>query len=542
MNVKAERRCFYILLFACILPIWVTKYFLTGDGPCHLYTSGILLSWMKGENVDMYSNFMMLNPRVDPNWLTNIIQVPLLVLFPPAIAEKIFFTLYIGVFGFGFRFLLKQINPNALFLSVMGLIFAWHHIAIKGFLNNTFSLAIWFWIVGCWLKYQDAPAWKAILSLMLLSFLAYFSHPIGYIYSGLMIVCILLVWCIVCLKEQGWKAALRLFAVQVSRLTLAFLPSLILMIIFFTRRTWSAEPVDPTNNVWINLLELRALLLFHSNELFLTKIVSGACLLLFLVTLVMKVCSFRLRKYDGVILFSLLVFYSIINPPSGMLGGLAIDNRLIILPYIAIVFSAASIDNFKIIKPVVLVFSSLVMLSLLIIRVPIHMKLSDYAEEIVDCKDKIKPRSTLMTINYDLNPHDVHGKDMINATWVNTHTDCYIGVYKPVVVADHYELNFDYFPFLGIADRNFYYKSMKNEGMFEGMTPIADFNGYYEKTGVQIRYVILCGLDKEKRKEPYVQDVLAQLESGYKKIYTSPNGVAVLYEAAHQIKQPWESN
>ena len=141
-KISLEPLVFGLLCVVALVPIWSVDFFVTGDGPCHLYNSKVLLDWYQGKALDFYKPFLMLNLSIDPNWLTNLIQVPLLMVFPAPMAEKVFFSIYILLFAGGFRFVCRQVNPQALFLSALGILFAWSHIVMMGFCNNALSLAL----------------------------------------------------------------------------------------------------------------------------------------------------------------------------------------------------------------------------------------------------------------------------------------------------------------------------------------------------------------------------------------------------------------
>jgi hypothetical protein len=539
IHPKYEKLTFYILLILWLLPVWTVSYFLTGDGPCHLYNSKILLDWLQGKHTDMYRYFMNSNPHIDPNWLTNLIQVPLLAVFPVALAEKIFYTLYLLGFAFGFRFLIRQINPKALYLCSIGLIFVWHHIVFKGFSNNTLSIAVWFWIAGCWLKYREAPFWKAVIFQMIFSLLGYISHPMGFIYSGLMIACMLIGETIAKVKQHDIATGLKYFGKQLLRLVVAYLPALILFAIFISRRSWSGENSGYNNEVWGNFIKMPALVGLNYKEEIFSIATSLFCFIMLAFCIVKRIRNRNAQKINGLILFVIIVFLTIIFPPASMLGGLDIPRRLIMLPFLAILFLMATVDMGRKWQVATIIFGTIVTIGMLAIRLPILWQTSAFAKEVVSCKDKIEPRSTVMTLNYDLDPHNIKGEKIIDAEWTNVHTDCYIGAYVPVILADNYELNFDYFPFTGIGETNFYYHSGKEGTMFEAQIPRVDFNNYKNKTGIQIDYVILYGMNDEQRKHEYTKEVMQQLDNDFEQIYTSPHGIAVLYRNKSGFKNPW---
>jgi len=535
-----EKWFFYLLLALWLTPVWTVGFIVTGDGPCHLYNSRLLLDWMQGNDVDMYRYFMVPNPHLDPNWLTNLIQVPLLLFFDPAIAEKIFYTIYVLGFAFGFRMLIKQINPNSLFISSVGLLFIWHHIVFKGFSNNTLSIAVWFWIVAVWMQHRGSPIWKAVLYQMILGLIGYLAHPMGFIYSGLMIACILVGDTVFHSRKSGLKAGIAYFKKHIFRLVLAYIPSLILMIKFIMRRSWSGEGSGYNNEVWTNLITMPALVDFHGKEEVLAISVSVGCIILLLYAILNKLKLRTLKKNDGVFLFFAVTLYTIIFPPSSMLGGLDVPRRLTMLPFIAILFCVAMQSWNKKFQVTALILTTIISLSFLFIRLPIQWQVSKYVQEIVSCKDSIAPRSTMLTLNYDVTPRNIAGDEIINREWINVHSDAYIGAYKPLVLGNNYELNFDYFPFLGKGETNFYFHSSIDGIIFESQPPRADFQGYKDKTGIQIDYVMVTGLDEIYRDHEYTKEIMLQLNRDYDKVYTSPNGIAVLYRHKLGFTNQWE--
>jgi hypothetical protein len=185
----AERVLFFVLLALQLVPLWSVHYFLTGDGPCHLYNAKVLLDFFQGgEAKSFFSSWMFVNTALEPNWFSHATMSLLMGLgTPPFLAEKLLQTFYVLAFGLGLRFMIRQLNPNALFLSTFGLLLTYHHVFQMGFYNYSCSLAIMFWTTGYWLKHRQD--WNAgrMLGLGLGFVLLYFCHPIGLLLSFLMI-------------------------------------------------------------------------------------------------------------------------------------------------------------------------------------------------------------------------------------------------------------------------------------------------------------------------------------------------------------------
>ncbi len=85
-----ERGLFYLLLAANLIPLWSVHYFVTGDGPCHLYNAKVLLDFYHGgELKDFYNPWMFVNTHFEPNWFGHAFMELLLGWGAPAyLAEK----------------------------------------------------------------------------------------------------------------------------------------------------------------------------------------------------------------------------------------------------------------------------------------------------------------------------------------------------------------------------------------------------------------------------------------------------------------------
>jgi hypothetical protein len=144
-----------------------------------------------------------------------------------------------------------------------------------------------------------------------------------------------------------------------------------------------------------------------------------------------------------------------------------------------------------------------------------------------------------MTLNYDWEPHHINGTQIVNREWLNMHSDCYIGTYKPVILADNYELNFGYFPLVTKWETNFYVRSAVDGIPFENQPPRADFSAYQAQTGIRIDYIIVEGYQESMREHPFTKEIWTQLNADYEEIYTSSHGIARLYRHKSSFQNPW---
>jgi len=196
-------------------------------------------------------------------------------------AEKAFFALYLLTFSFGFRKLIKEINPNSIFLSSIGLLFGWSHILLKGFTNNAWSLAIWFWILAVWIESPKTKFFR-YLKLMILFFLCYLSHPIGLMLSLISITVLTFFEGISFRKKLVGFELLTFYWKKMLELTLVSLPALLLFARFFMERSWHKD-TEVINRIFVlvDVLRLNAILIFSSHERDIVTGISISILLLF---------------------------------------------------------------------------------------------------------------------------------------------------------------------------------------------------------------------------------------------------------------------
>ena len=522
---------FTILLLLALLPIWSVAFFVTGDGPCHLYNSKILLDWYRVEALDFYKPFYFLNPNLDPNWLTNLMQVPLLMLFPAPVAEKLFFSLYILLFAGGFRFLCRQINPDAVFLSGLGILFAWSHIVMMGFCNNSLSLALWFWVVGYWWKLRRSTNYLSILTMALLFFALYLAHPIGLFFAGLNIIALALGQFFQQAQQHSMREAWQNLLQQGSKTLLVALPGLILFAHFILKRDWLSEATPVSSKVWGNLLRMTALVNLSEQEAPLVMPISIFCLLLFGYAVWLRWKERRWLETDGLLIFVFLAFAVIINPPSSLSGGLEVPLRMVMIPFLALLMWMATVSFPQWVKQLSMGFAILITATLLWVRLPIHRAASDYAEEVYSLRYQIADQSRLLVLNYDWTGHTPEGKAIADKIWLFNHIDCYLGAQSSLVISDNYEANFWYFPTVAHWQTNMYTQTDKDGINFDHRPPRADILSFNRRTqGQDIDYVLLLSPQEERENHPYTAEIQAQLEEAYTKVSTTEHGRAVLYK------------
>lgn len=533
-NIKLHDAVFWAGLALMLVPLFSTTYLVTGDGPCHLYNSRILLDWLSPELKAIYKPFLQLNDNIDPNWLTNMIQVPLLSFLPVSFAEKAFFAIYLLLFAFGLRFLARQIGTRALMLVPLGMLFAWNQLVFKGFTNNSLSFALLPWVIGTWIKLWGGYRTPDLLRLALLFLLLFFAHPIGLVFSLLGVACLSVWKAVYTYSCEGLREARLFLTGQLVKGLLVAHPAILLMAHFYLRQNWSKEKdVKAVNTDIVDLFSLKTIWLTPGDRF---PAILAAVLMLTLLGMGLypRLKSRTWAVTDGLLLFWLVTVYWVFSPPAAIAGGLEINTRLAFLPFMTLLFWLFTLP-FSEKTSKTAAFSGLgILLVLTVMRLPVLVRASDLAEEVVSCSDAIDEGSTVLVLNYDWQGAMPDGKPIAKDIWLFLHVDGYLGAGKSLVLSDNYEANYWYFPLIERWETNMYKQTDKDGINFDHRPPRADFLDYNRRTGgdkgQNIDYVLMLSYRDEFAGHPYTKEIFTQLDSAYTQTFVSEHKRALLYK------------
>lgn len=534
-----ERGLFYLLLAANLIPLWSVHYFVTGDGPCHLYNAKVLLDFYHGGDLkDFYNPWLFVNGHFEPNWFGHVFMELLLGWGTPAyLAEKFLQTFYVLSFGLGLRFLVRQVNPNALFISTFGLLLTYHHVFQMGFYNYSCSLAIMFWVSGFWLKYRHQWTVTRML-LQAVGFLAlYFCHPIGLVFSFLVIGSVLLVELAIGLarrdrstEQSPWET----FRSGALSVTLSAMPVIILFAEYVFVKGLNPSPrSESALQIWEELQRFTALSILMTTEKSWAICVAVFFALLLGLALLFKIRSRQWRWTDvflPVFGIALLIY---LKQPGGIAGAGILPIRLQLLPYLMLLIWLGSIDFPKWLQAGTMAFTVVVFVGLMRIRLPHHRMASNAAIEYASCGTVIPDRVSVLPISFNHNGLDpISGREVADHIWLYMHSGDYIGAEKSIVMLANYEAATQNFPLIWRWERNPYDRLKKDNASFEDQPPAVDIVNYPKNsTNATVDYVVTWCLDQRKFGEhPRVLDIEEQLRKEYELIFTSPHGLAKVFK------------
>ncbi len=517
----------YAGVFLCLLQIWLPGFYLTGDGPCHLYNARIMHDIWSGQNVDLYRSFFEVGYQPHPNWLSTVLLAGLMFLVKAVVAEKLFLSIYVLVYISGFYLLLKKLSPGGYYwvLSVFLLVFPLT--LAKGFYNFSFSIGFYFWIIYLWILLLEHISWQRVGGLLCLIATVFFTHLLAFVFAAFTCLALLFSWCI----AFGQPRAL-LKKYSFSRLSLLFLlfAPFILLSFWFTGAQGGLQ-LQLTHHFYrmVELFQLKFLVTVTNREYLFLYVASGMMFLLFFYVMFQCKQWRRIQKFDGLLITLVLALVIYLFFPESFMGHLILISmrvQLYILVLILCCIAYLLPDN-KLKNSVGILFF-ICFVGLTLTRIRIQLKASDGVTEVLSASGNIKPGSVLLPLDFEPQGKDTEG-NIISDNYLFAHVAQYIGANIPLIILDNYEANMGYFPLHWIDKMNPYYNLSVDAGI-EGHPPAADLAHYEAVSGRQPDYILMWCYNDSYLSDPGFSRLYHDIVAGYHQVYISPAKRAVLFE------------
>ena len=527
---SVERLVFFLLLVLHLVPLWSVRYFLTIDGPCHLYNAKVLADFSAGAGLrDFYESWVYLNLRFEPNWFSHFfMKMGFAAGIPAFLNEKLLQTFYVLAFALGLRFSIRQLAPGGLFLSSLGLLFVYHHVFQMGFYNYSCSLALMFLAFGYWLRFREAWTTVRQIGLAVLFLALFFCHPIGLMFSFLLIGSVMLA---LGFRAGSWAECWQYFRQQVIVLGLTALPALVLFAEYLYAKGLSfRKSGDAGWQMWSELARLTSLCTMMEVERQWTPLVAALFLSLLSAGVWLRIRSQQWIWTDvlfGTFILSLFIYF---KQPGSFAGAGIMPVRLQLLPYLMLLLWLATLDFPKWAQNAVLACAVAFSALFWSIRLPAHWRASKAVTEYAGCAAAIPDKVSVLPLSFDHHGQLPDGRVVSSATWLFVHAAGYIGAEKSIVLLDNYEAHTHNFPLFWREQRDPFIFLPKDGVGFEGQPPRAEFLNYKSKTNnANVDYVLTWCLDKKFNDELYTKEIKEQLDQGYELVFQSENDLGRVY-------------
>lgn len=536
---ERENLFFVVLIVVHLLPIWIFKYFPSSDGAAHIENANILREYYVTDRT-LLREYYELNKNPVPNWFGHLVMAGLMYIVPPLVAEKILLSGYVILLPISIRYALHAIRPDAVFLAFLAFPFIYNCLFHMGFYNFSYSLPMFFFVVGYWLKYQNRFTLGKIVTLTLLSLLLYFCHLFSLV-TAYMAIALLTIWLTVLDAQQSRQQQFKLqslgraFSIRALVPLCAFLPTLILVVMFLSRKsTGNSATVWYPVAVWKRVLDLfilRSITSYEKVELLFSTALAVLFVAVCLYVLRSKVVHRQMKSWDGFLLIAATYVVIYFIAPDSMSGGGNIKERLMLYPFFALILWFGGHSYHRLVKQRIQLVAVGIALMLLGLHTMKYAELNNYLEEYLSGMHLIKPNTTLLPLSFSHHGQTPDGRSLSWRIEPFSYASGYIAVKRNIVDLANYEAALDYFPIIYRPNLNpDLHIGVGQQKNFVADPPQVNFLTYPQRTGGSVDYVLVWGLIEEERNDVSAKSISRQLAEGYELIYTSPKwGLMQLY-------------
>jgi hypothetical protein len=527
-----------IVIMIHLLPLWTFTYFPSLDGPAHLNIANVIRQYYSPD-LPIFREYYILNKNPDPNWSTYFVLVSLMSIVPPLVAEKILLSSYVILLPLSTFYALRAIRPTAGLLTLVVSPFIYNRLLHMGFYNFSYSLVLFFFVLGYWLRYRDRLTHHRILTIAFLSLLLYFCHLVSLVmaYTAILLLALLPVLRELVQQIRGRQVDVsvlrRAFRTQLLPAIYALLPTLILAMMFLARQGITGRS---TQSFWYRLQGLLAPSVLTSYDVVEVWCAKALVILFFIVScslLVSKVVHRRIEYWDSLLLVAIAYTGIYCIAPNEMAGGGFIGIRLSLYPFFALIlwFGGQSLSEMK--EWRVAIYVSGIAFMLLGLHTLQYAALNNYLEEYLSGMHLVAPNTTLLSLAFSRHT----GPSAAGTPSPFRHASGYIAAQRNIVALEDSHPAAGYFPIIFRPHLNpllhiAIAKDLRNELPQTDDTDNldVDFLTYPQRTGGRVDYVLLWDVRPEQRNLEATHAIFAQLQAHYELIYISPQrGLMQLY-------------
>jgi len=519
--MKFEKYFFYLLILVHLLPVILLPYFVTHDGPAHVYNANLIqqLLFDKG---GLASFFFEFNPQILPNWISHLMLLLFNQILSPEVSERIVIAIYIVAFPLSFRALVLAINPSAFAATYLIFPYVQAFSILTGLYSFCLGLCLMFYVLYKWKKSGLPLDRQGKIYFSIWMILIYFSHLFVF-----MLVMLALSFMICWKHFNDFSFSLKKVFANFSLLwrqirmllVISFLPLCLTLLFAFHQASKTDTEIPEFDTMLELFIDVRPIIaLNYDMEKVYSRPLFYVYLILLLAGLIMKVRSSpgRSKNFvqaeDGWFILSLLMSFFYFFLPDDIFSGGIVAIRFCLMSYLFLILWLAAYTPSKLMLGGALlsVISSLLLLNE---RQASLKALSNDAEDFAVCEEHIEAEKTLLTLNYSDN-------------WMLDNIASYIADDKNILLLDNYEANQVHFPLIWKKDRD-PDKILGNAG--KANRPCIDLLKYKSFTGLEIDYILVMKRPSEVV-DSCTQSVDEQLRNAYREIFVSPRGHGVLYK------------
>jgi hypothetical protein len=526
-----DRLLFFALLLLHVLPLWCFRYFPSQDGPVHLENVTILRDYHRPDRT-LLPRFYTINGRFHPNWFGHLALLGLMTVLPPLVAEKVLLTGYLVLLPLGLRYALEGVRAGAGWLAVLAFPLLHHFLYHMGFYNFCYSLGLFGFVVGYYLRHHEHFGVRQTLILGALAVLTYFCHAVGLAAAMLAVGVLALAW-----RPAGQSLVRRLVGP-----TLAFLPVVALGAAFVGRQGGGAAWKNTRLGLWDALRQLEMLVSYLNLERLFTELFFWGLAALTVAVLWARWRSRSFGRADWLLAVPALTFAAYFTAPTELSGGGFVEPRLALLALLALILWLGTFPFGPRLKWTVQGSAALIAVGLLVLHVTAYAAFNDYLDDYLSAEPHLEANRTLLPLPFARRLHTGDPRLDNAKVGVFRHAAGYLAAQVGVIDLENYEGTTGYFPVNYRPEVDPFVQlnpdQVGEDVGLQAAPPDVDFLKYGERTGIPVDYVLLWDVRPESKKSPVGEAIFAQLADRYELIHTSPRGLLQLYRRKDFSREP----
>ncbi|TAH42568.1 MAG: hypothetical protein EYC69_04855 [Bacteroidetes bacterium] len=517
--MKFEKYLFYLLVLVHLLPVLMLPYFVTHDGPAHVYNANLIHRMLFDQNPGGFE-FFHFNPQILPNWISHVLLGVFNLIMDAALSERLLLAIYFVSFPLAFRALILSVNPNGFAGTYLIFPYIQAFSILTGLFSFCLGLSVLFYVLYLWQKSEPDGTPKKYFWFSVWMILIYFSHLFVFILAILSLG-VLISWNHLLKHQKSIKKSLSgisLWWKEIRWLLSVSVIPILLTLVFAYNQASKTDTEAPDFNTLLQLfIDVRPIIsLNYELEKVYSKPLFFVYLIMIVAAIIRRVLRSRKEKMPAsadawFILFCLMTFFYFILPDDIFSGGIvAIRFSLMSYLFLIVWIVAYAPPRFIAVGSLLSVLASIL---LLVQRFPALKSLSDDAADYATCAEKIDEGSNLLTLNYSDN-------------WMLDNVSSYIAGDRNIILLDNYEAKQAHFPIMWKENR-----SPESTGLIAGgrSRPCLDLNKYKAKTSLDIDYILVMKRPHELNDSCTVL-VDQQLKAFYKEVFVTPKQKGVLYK------------
>jgi hypothetical protein len=529
---EAPAVLFQALLVLGILPLWLVAHVPSQDGGNHVES---VLGLLRLSGSPLLQQYFVPNYGLQPNWLTQIALAGLVQVFSPRVGEKLILTGYLLLLPLAFRAALPDTVRGrwaalAIFPFLHG--YPFH----MGFWNFSYSLVLFFVVVGYWQRRRGRLDARRGLVFSLLLTVLFVAHSVSTA-AALATIASLLAWRCALGLRRGRTALRRRRVVRgaVARgaaTALCAVPALLLLALFLARQPNPFSHRPPLLDYLKHFVSLYSLVSFTRSEILLAGTVAMLIALPVAVTLLRR-GSRPLRPVDGWLAAAAVGAALYFATPDTVADGAQLNDRLGLYPFFALaLWLGHAAVPLRRVRAAALALVA-VFLAWSALRMVTYRAIDGYLADYDAVAPHIAEASTILPLTFaPYGPREggaFDGKKLLSyRVKVFQHAAGYVAAERRSVDLDNSQANTRHTPLRWKPELNpFTFLGTRPFGL-EDEPPCVELGGY-TALGGRIDYVLVWGATPAAWTDECGRAVLAELARDYRRVWVSPRGMLELY-------------